>query len=309
MEENSKQTELNIRGKLTAISQKISFSGLKEKLNGSRLGEPKNSLAKRNPDSKSTQRKNKIETIFFALAVVAFLSLMLGILAFTRSAMQTVSDDVNYQHLGFFSYSAAAPAGVYDSTTIQSGEPIFPGLTCSVNVTFNYSLVGASIENISGSYQLTAVLTHPQSGWQRTLPLQERSLFSGPVFNTQAELNLCEVVRLIESVEGITAARQGSYLLSITPQVQVAGLIKNRSFETNFEPKLSFQYDRTQFYLVNQGEGVDALNLSETSFLHAEKQIPNTLSLFGIELNVPTLRVIVLVGLMLCTLYITNKAT
>jgi EAL domain-containing protein (putative c-di-GMP-specific phosphodiesterase class I) len=60
-----------------------------------------------------------------------------------------------------------------------------------------------------------------------------------------------------------------------------------------------FQYDRTQFYLVNQSEGSDPLHPSETNILHAEKSIPNTLILFGMELNVPVLRTISLIGLVL----------
>jgi signal peptidase I len=299
MEENSNKTELNLRKRLATFVQNISFGKLKEKLTSKRSNDFEPLPAKQDPEQDNSQRRNMIETVFFGLAIVAFLSLMLGILSFTRPANRIVSDDVNYQHLGFFSYSAPAPAGVYDSTTIRSGEPIFPTLTCSVTITFNYTLVAASTENIAGSYQLTAFLTHPQSGWQRTLPLQERAPFSGTAFNTQAELNLCEIVRLVESVEEITAARQGTYLLSISPQAQITGLVEGRSLETEFEPELSFQYDRTQFYLVSQGEDAVPLNPSELHFLHAEKQVPNTLSLFGIELKVPVLRTITVIGLVL----------
>jgi signal peptidase I len=299
MKENSNKTELNTRKWLTTWFQNISFRKIIEKFASKRSGGFAPPPGEQSPDKNNSQRKNMIETIFFTLAIVAFLSLMLGILSITRPATQTVSDDVDYQQLGFFSYSAAAPAGVYDSTTIRSGEPIFPALTCSVNITFNYTLVASSAENIAGSYQMTAFLTHPQSGWQRTLPLQERSPFSGLAFNTQTELNLCEIVRLVESVEAITDARQGTYLLSISPQAQITGLIEGRSLETEFEPSLSFQYDRTQFYLVSQGEDAAPLNSNEMNFLHAEKQIPNTLSLFGIELKVPALRTIAVIGLVL----------
>jgi EAL domain-containing protein (putative c-di-GMP-specific phosphodiesterase class I) len=299
MEENSKKTELNIRKHLATLGQKINFEKFREKFNSRHSDDTEIILSGESPEQDNPQRKNMLETFFFALAAVAFLSLMLGILSFTRPATQTVSDDVDYQHLGFFSYSASAPAGVYDSTTINSGEPIFPALTCSVNMTFNYTLVAASAENIAGSYELTAYLTHPQSGWQRTLPLQERSPFNGATFNTQADLNLCEIVRLIESVEEITAARQGSYLLSVNPQVQVTGLVEGRTLETSFDPRISFQYDRTQFYLAGQGDDGDPLKPSETSFLHNVKEIPNTLSFFGIKLNVPALRIIALVAFIL----------
>ena len=254
MEENSKRTELNIRKWLANLSQNMPYKKLKEKFASKR---PQNLVilpAGQGPDRNSKQRKDTIETLFFALAVVAFLSLLLGVIAFTRSATQLVSDDVSYQHLGFFSYSAAAPAGVYDTATIRSGEPIFPNLTCSINVAFNYTLAAAPLENIGGIYQMTAILTHPQSGWQRTIPLQEQIPFSGNAFDTQAELNLCEVVRLIELVEELTSARPGSYILSINPRVSVTGLVAGRALDSTFEPKLAFQYDRTQFYLVGQGE-------------------------------------------------------
>jgi len=297
MEENSKRTELNIRKWLATLSQNTSFKKLKEKFTSKRPQELDIIRADQSPQPPSGQRRNAIETFFFALAVIAFLSLMLGILSFIRPATQLVSDDVNYQHLGFFSYSAAAPAGVYDTPVIRSGEPIFPNLTCSINIAFNYTLAAAPLENIGGDYQMTAILTHPQSGWQRTFPLHAPTPFTGNAFDTQAELNLCEIVRLIESVEELTSARPGSYMLSINPKVHVTGLVASRALDSTFEPKLVFQYDRTQFYLVGQSEGSDSLNPSEANSLHEEKRVPNTLSLFGAELNVPILRVIAVIGL------------
>ncbi len=299
MEENSKRTELKMRKWLATLSQNMSFKKLKEKNTSKRLQSPDVLPAGQNPDQRDRQRRNTVETLFFALAVVAFLSLLLGILSFTRPATQVISDEIGYQHLGFFSYSAAAPAGVYDTTTIRSGEPIFPSLTCSIEVAFNYSLVAVLPENIGGSYQLTAVLAHPQSGWQRTIPLQEQTPFSGNVFNTQARLNLCEVVKLVESVEEITSARPGAYILSIGPRVHVTGLIAGRILDSTFEPNLTFQYDRTQFYLAGPNEGTDLLNPSEANSLREEKRLPNTVSFFGAELNVPILRTIAVIGLVL----------
>jgi signal peptidase I len=299
MEENSKKTELSIRKRLATLGQNISLQKLKEKLIGRRSDGLEIPPTRQNPGQHSTQRKNIVETLFFALAIVAFLSLMLGILSFTHPATQTISDDVNYQHLGFFSYSAEAPVGVYDTNSIRSGEPIFPALTCFINVTFNYSLAATPLENIGGTYQLTAVLSHPQSGWQRTLPLQEQSPFNGNTFNTQATLNLCEVVKLIESVEEITGVHAGTYLLSINPNVHLTGLVAGRALDTTFQPKLAFQYDRTQFFMVDQGDGDNPLTPGEAGILHEEKNIPNTLSLFGAELNVPILRTMAVIGLVL----------
>ncbi len=299
MEENSRKTELNIRKGLAILVQKIRLGKMLEKFSRNRSQSLDVLPSGQNPVQNGGQDRNAVETLFFALAVVALLSLLLGITSFTRPVTRTVSDDVSYQHLGFFSYTAAAPAGVYDTATIQSGDPIFPKLTCSINISFNYTLVAAPLENVGGSYQLTAVLKHPQSGWQRTFPLQAQTLFTGNAFDTQAELNLCEIVKLIDSVEEVTASRAGLYTLSINPQVQTTGLVADRPLDSTFEPNLTFQYDRTQFYLVNQSQGSDPLNPSEANILHAEKRIPNTLALFGMELNVPILRTIAVVGLVL----------
>ena len=299
MTDNSKRTELTIRKWLAKLSQNSPLKKLRERLKSIRSEKIEILPAGQSPDQHnlSGQRRNETETLFFALAVVAFLSFMLGILSFTRPAIKIVSDDVNYQHLGFFSYSAVAPAGVYDTTTIRSGEPIFPTLTCSINVAFNYTLAAAQLENIRGIYQMTAFLIHPQSGWQRTVPLQGQTPFTGNVFDTQAELNLCEIVKLIEGVEELTSARPGSYLLSIDPRVSITGSVAGRALDSTFEPNLVFQYDRTQFYLVGQSEEPGPLNPSTSGTLHKEKNVPNTLALFGTELSVPVLRTVSVIGL------------
>ncbi|MBN1452121.1 MAG: signal peptidase I [Anaerolineales bacterium] len=299
MKENSRKTELNIRKGLATLGQHARFGKLMERFSRNRTQNTDILSIGRDSGQNGGQGRNSMETLFFALAVVAFLSLLLGILSFTRPATQMISDEIGYQHLGFFSYSAAAPAGVYDTTTIRSGEPIFPSLTCSIEIAFNYSLAAVAPENIGGSYQLTAVLAHPQSGWQRTIPLQEQTPFSGNAFNTQARLNLCEVVKLVESVEEITSARPGVYILSIDPRVHVAGLIAGRALDSTFEPNLTFQYDRTQFYLAGPNEDANLLNPSEANSLREEKRIQNTVSFFGAELNVPILRTIAVIGLVL----------
>jgi len=299
MEKNSKRSDLTIRKSLAGLSQKISPKNLIEKFKARRSQEPEYLPAGQSPDPKSTRRMNMIETIFFGLAVIAFLCLMLGIITFTRPTTQTVSDDVSYQHLGSFAYSAIAPPGVYDTNTIQSGEPIFPALTCSIKINFKYTLAAEALENISGTYQLTALLANPQSGWQRTIPLQEQAAFTGNGFDTQTKLDLCAVAKLVESFEQITTLRPSYYLLSINPQVHVTGLIAGRALDSTFEPKMAFQYDRTQFYLVAQSQGTNPLIPGEAGTLHEEKQVPNTFSLFGLQLEVPILRTIAVIGLVL----------
>jgi signal peptidase I len=299
MKQNSNRSDLTIRKSLAGLGQKINPRNLVEKFKTQRSQEPEYLPAGQSPDQKDVRHGNRVETIFFGLAVIAFLCLMLGIIAFTRPTTQTVSDDVSYQHLGSFAYSAIAPQGVYDTNTIQSGEPIFPALTCSINIKFKYTLAAEALENISGTYQLTALLANPQSGWQRTIPLQEQAVFTGNGFDTQAKLDLCAVENLVESFEQITTLHPSYYALSINPQVHVTGQIAGRALDSTFEPNLAFQYDRTQFYLVAQSQVANPLIPGEAGTLHEEKQVPNTFSLFGLQLKVPILRTIAVIGLVL----------
>ncbi len=123
---------------------------------------------------------SSVEILFFTLGLIAFASLILAIISFTRPTTINQPDDVNYQHIGIFSYSASAPAGIYDSNTVQKGEPIFPKVTCSTRVDFHYSLFGDSLQNVAGTYDMTAQILESQSGWQRTVTLLPETPFDWP---------------------------------------------------------------------------------------------------------------------------------
>ncbi|MGB8982225.1 MAG: signal peptidase I [Anaerolineales bacterium] len=238
-----------------------------------------------------------LEGSFFALAIILFSSLILGIIAFSRPASRTVPDDISYQHLGVFGYAASVPQGVYDANSIKSGDPIFTKLTCSVDVNFQYTLVAAQAENIKGTYQLTAVISEPVSGWQRVVPLQEETSFTGAVFGTTAALDLCKISALTQSMEQGTGFHPGTYRLVITPNIRLSGEASNRTLKDTFNSGLAFQYDRVHFSLLREEEQSNPLAVSETEILHDERTEANTLLLFGRGLSIPALRWLALIGL------------
>ena len=224
------------------------------------------------------------------LGLLAFGSIVLGIFAFTRPASRVMPDDILYQHFGFFSYSASAPDSVYDSGKVQSGQPIFPKTTCTVDMNFQYTLVGEQAEGLAGSYQMTVLIDEPQSGWQRPLPPVPGEPFTGNTFSTRTNLDLCQVITMIEAMEQETDFHPGSYTLSITPQVTISGLISGRELNDTFEPNLTFRYDRTQFHVINEDPNEDPLSPTETRLLREEREEPNILPIFGLEPKVPALR-------------------
>jgi signal peptidase len=238
-----------------------------------------------------------VEGSFFLLGLIAVSSLILGIIAFSRPAARTAQDDISYEHLGIFSYSATTPQGVYDANTIKSGDPIFTKLICSTDVNFQYTLVAARAENITGTYQLTAVISEPVSGWQRIVPLQEITPFTGTALGTTAGLDFCKIETLAQSMEQKTDSHPGSYIMVVTPNIKLNGEVSDRALEGVFSPNLTFRYDHSQFYLVRNEEQNNPLTFTESGVLFGERQETNTLLLLGKELAIPTLRWIASLGL------------
>ncbi len=244
-------------------------------------------------------RGETYEILFFVLGTIAFASLVLGYFAFTRPAQHQVADNLNYQHIGGFFYSAAAPSGIYDSTSIQSGEPLFPKLTCSVNMGFTYALAGIKPDTLSGTYQLVAKIFDEQSGWQRTLSLSAQKNFSGTSFTENAPLDLCQIEALVANMEQETDLHIPYYTLAITPIVSINGTAAGQEFKDTFEPQLRFQFDSTHFFVIKEDSAANPLNPSEPGVLERSRMKANTIPMLGQELAVTGLRLLSIIGLLL----------
>lgn len=239
------------------------------------------------------------ETSFFVLGLVLLSSLIVAIISFSRPTSRIVQDDIQYQHLGIFSYLAPAPQAVYDSNIIQSGDPIFPRLTCLVDVNLQYTLIAPQAVNVSGTYQLTAVIREESSGWQRSLPLQEEAAFNGTTFGTTVKLDLCRMESLTQSLEQETDFHPGVYTLSVIPNVTVQGELQGRALDGQFDTSVDFIYDRVHFYLIKNEDVENPLTITKTEAIHGERTEPNTVAFLGAEVPVPMLRWLSGVGLVL----------
>jgi signal peptidase I len=237
-----------------------------------------------------------LEGVFIALGLVLLFSLLIGIISFSRPTFRIAQHEAQYQHLGIFSYLASAPQGVYDSNTISSGDPIFPRLTCTVDVNLQYTLIAQQAANITGTYQLTAVIREQVSGWQRKLPLQEENAFTGTTFGTTAKLDLCAMEALTKSMEQTTETHSGSYILLVVPNVRVNGELAGQTVESRFDSGLTFLFDGLRFYLVQDEEAGNPLSFTEAETSNEERSEVNTMTFLGKQIPVPTLRWIALIG-------------
>jgi signal peptidase I len=278
----------SIRDWITSTSEKIgSFFARRSQANPT---------PRKRPDKPSTDSGNLSDILFFTLGIIAFSSLILAIVSFSRPAFRTVTDNVSYQHLGAFSYSTTAPQGVYDSNAVKSGDPIFPKLTCKVDISFQYVLIAKQVENIAGTYQLTAIIADPLSGWKRSIPLQAVTPFSEIPATAKTELNLCEIQSIVRSFEENSAASPGSYELTISPQVSISANIQGRELRDTFYNGLKFRYDHNQFYIIGEAEN-DLFNPTESGALGEERKESDTLSLLGLKMQILAMRVFSLLGL------------
>jgi signal peptidase I len=250
-------------------------------------------------ESLSFNRGEIFEGSFFVLGLIALSALILGILAFSRPTTRLSENEISYDHLGVFAYSASAPQGVYDANSIKSGDPIFTKLTCSVTINFQYALLAAGAENIQGTYQLTAIVLEQASGWQRKLPLQDEQSFSGTGFGTTAHLDLCQMQSLTTVLEQETDFHPGMYTLIITPNIKVAGAISDQPLETSFTPTLTFRYDQLQFFLVRNEAQENPFAVTETGILRTATEEGNTLLLLGKEFPISMLRAIAMYFLLI----------
>jgi signal peptidase I len=269
------------------------FTSVKQKIQGWL----KNLVSSGSPEPSSHQGILQ-EGLFFALGLVAFASLIFVIISFSRPATQSVQNEVSYNQLGFFAYSASVPSGVYDSNTIQSGDPIFPKLICSVDLTFRYTLIAQQAENIAGTYQLTATITEQASGWQRTVALQEEATFNGNAFGTNAKLDLCKMEKLAQEMEERTDFHPGAYTLIISPKIKVNGEVSGHTLQGTFNSGPEFMYDGIHFYLVNDEKQGNLLNVNETGILSETQAEANTLKVFGAEFAITAVRIISVLGLL-----------
>lgn len=252
-----------------------------------------------------------MEGLFFSLGLLFFASLLLGLVAFTRPLWQAVPVNLLYRQTGSFSYRAAAPLGVYDTGTLVSGEPIFPKLNCRVTLDFKYTLLGNQIQVLTGTHQLTALVGEDLSGWQRSVPLEQETAFSGNTFTSSVLLDVCQAEAMAASLENETDLHPTIYSLVIHPQVQISGTASGKGFQDSFNPTLKFQFDKVHVYIYPDDPKVDPLNPTADGLVKTTQTEANTLALFEAKPEVSALRkatslglAISLAGLLVLGLYL-----
>lgn len=233
---------------------------------------------------------------FISFGFLFFVFLGFGIFSFTRPSTRP-AENISYQQDGMYYYSATGTPGVYDTDVVRSGEPVFPKLTCFLNIGYTYNLVGNGFQGASGTYKMSARILDEQSGWQRTIPLNGDTPFTGNSFFTLATLDLCQVESLVKLVEQQAGVKQVMYTLEIVTNVSLAASVEGNLVSDSFSQTLNFQYDKVQFYLAADESGIDPLHVTKPGMAGSTSVETNTISLLGFEVSILVLRVTCLAGI------------
>ncbi len=237
-----------------------------------------------------------LEGGLYLFGFCALIFLGLAVFAFIRPSTRP-ADTIKYQQESHFSYSATGTPVLYDSNVVQSGEPVFPKLACFLNVDFTYRVSGDQLQGISGAYQLVARVLDEQSGWQRTIPINQPTAFSGNTFTSASTVDLCQVIALVNTLEQETGLRANTYTLEIIPQVKMTANAAGTQIADSFDPKLVFRFDEVHFFLSTSKGQDDPLNFSQPSSAQNLNTVASTISILGWEPTVSKIRMIALFGL------------
>lgn len=234
----------------------------------------------------------------YLLGLLFFAFLALSFYAFSRP-VSINANDLLYQQEGRFSYSATATPGIYDSNTVQPGEPIFPKLTCTLNVDFSYNLIGSQVQGISGSHQFYARVLDAQSGWSRTIPMSRMLDFNGTSFSNTGTIDLCQIEALVATLEQETGLRSSTYTMEVVSAVSIMGALAGETISDSFTPILAFKFDEAHFYLDSHDSVEDVLNASKPRMSTGTTSQANILPLFGLKPSVRTARIAATVGIVI----------
>ena len=251
-----------------------------------------------NPSKKS----NGVETSLYKnpktmevliVVLVVFIVLCLGFLisSFSRPVYEKVAP-IPYVQTGDFSYTASAEPGVYDSNAAQTGDPIFPQLTCILNVSYVYTIAGEGLDSVIGTYQTYVKVYDKKSGWTKTIPVSAATGFSGSNLTTTSSIDLCQIRSLIDTTEEKTGLKLSSYSMEIVSAVEINGLIQGNRLHDYMVSKLEFVFDRLSLYVSGTNSETGPFSTIEKGTLQSEELNFSTIKLFGLSLGVLTGRIL-----------------
>ena len=248
---------------------------------------PQKQIRVKNPNKISFN----VEGSFFLLGFFAIISLIFFFISMLKPTTRQVTREFPYTQSVTYEYNAPAPAGVYDSPALATGDPIFTNLTCQVNLLISYQVVGVGLANLKGFHQAKAILSEPVSGWTRTFPLEPQQGFTGNTFTSPVLLDLCQLQSAAVQMVSQTGTSTQTYNVSIDPNVTMLGALNGEELTTAFNSPLTFQLDATRAFLKQGDLGTNPLHPVVENVLPTVATETNTINLMFAKIPVSSVRI------------------
>jgi hypothetical protein len=192
-----------------------------------------------------------------AVLLVAVTSLLLAFVGFRHRTTQSVIHTVSYQQAGSFSYSAAAPASVYGTDGVLTGDPVYLKLVQALPVSFDYQFTTAEPHTIHGSYRMLLELSQG-NGWKRSIELVPPTPFSGDQQNITGVIDFAALRGVMSTLEDQTGVKGAQYGVAVVPSIELEGEVSGKAVTSTFAPRLPFHLDASQFASTSRPTRPDA---------------------------------------------------
>ena len=192
------------------------------------------------PDLARRPRRGHLET-FLACAALALCSALVAAFAWTSPTRTNAV--LRYRQSGQLSYSAAASAtSIYGSSGLTTGQPIYLSAVRAVHLSYSYLFSAKAPLALSGREQLVATMSNGQ-GLSRTIPLQQKTIFTGTEFTANGTLTMATVQSIAGQFDQAAGGvSQGTYTVSVSPSVTINGRIGTAHLNTVFDTPSQFTY-------------------------------------------------------------------
>lgn len=240
-----------------------------------------------------------LEGYRLVFSVLGGLALALGVFSLLQPTNISLPDNIAYQHVGIFTYSANAPTEIYTDGKLESGEVIFPAVTCQVDLSFYYAFSTSEPVVLQGTSQWTAELSSA-NGWKQTILSEPVLSFNESTTSSNVKLDVCQLNERIQTVEELTGVDNYQYTLTISPNIRVFAEVGGESFEGDFPASLVFVVESNQIYLSKKESQDDPLHPTQSGELVRWTNFVNNLSILSLNIPVPLARWVALGTLIVC---------
>jgi len=240
-----------------------------------------------------------LEGYRLVFSVLGGLALALGVFSLLQPTNISLPDNIAYQHVGIFTYSANAPTEIYTDGKLESGEVIFPAVTCQVDLSFYYAFSTSEPVVLQGTSQWTAELSSA-NGWKQTILSEPVLSFNESTTSSNVKLDVCQLNERIQTVEELTGVDNYQYTLTISPNIRVFGDVGGETFEGDFPASLVFVVEPNQIYLSKEGSQDNPLHPTQSGELVRWTEFVNNLSILSLDIPVPLARWVALGTLIVC---------